>query len=170
MISEIFTFIITLFRGLLDIFKLALNIGENKKKIKVILQHREWVEALYLIITNHGVRPTTIIDFQVNEYNANGKQPFYQHAVLHESEEDNKLPIKLEESDTVEFRLSDILMDWFYNDEHNFTIEVRDSTGKIYDIDKVEKLDTKFNQKYDITVKYMKNIKKAQLRKKLPLN
>lgn len=138
---------------------------QNRKKVLVKVQYVPYYEYLKLIISNENKIPTKIVDLIIIQYikSKNMYQQFEgipRNSYLSTRQEkrlDEILPALISQGESIELILNEHLLDCYFDEEKFFIIEVFDTSGRKYQITRVEEFNPKFGGILKVKNKFKKS-------------
>lgn len=103
---------------------------KDKRKLKIILEQLQFQSVYQIIITNTGFRPITIQDIQVFAATTYGDRT--RDTPWDEEYNYPKFPFKLEDSESVTFRLTTYMNSYIRDNKYHLNIVVYDGEGRTY--------------------------------------
>ena len=149
---SIYGAIVATILGIKELIKFFKEINQNKRKILVKIQYVPYNECLNLIISNESKIPTKIIDLIIITYSKHNNKYHQDEGIPRnyllsyhaEKNIDELLPAMLLEGESIELTLNENLMEYYFDKNKFFTVDVFDITGRKYQVSRAET----FNPKY----------------------
>jgi hypothetical protein len=149
-----------------DIIMWAVEQYQNRRKVLVKIQYVPYYEYLKLIISNESKIPTKIVDLiiiQYIKYNNKYQQidEIPRNCYLSTRQEkllDDIFPVLLSQGESIEIILNDHLIDFYFNNDKFFIVEVFDTSGRKYKITRTETFNPKFGGISKVKNKFKKSI------------
>src|SRR5258706_1217418 len=133
---DIITLILAVWGAVLSTILGIRELRKDKRSLKIILEHVNWMETKRLVIINTGLRPITIdqVFISVNiknhgPYDAMPKKAFWSDAEDHKPP---RLPFTLEDGRMAVFYVSEFVNEQLRLENSFLKIQVYDAEGNIY--------------------------------------
>jgi hypothetical protein len=147
--SDVLTLIIALWGAVISTILGIRELRKEKRNLWVVLERQVFVERFCVVITNIGYRPVTISSIFIGwtpekkENNYPGEK--IPASAMVDPEDDEKLPITLEDGQSIVLRVGQILSDMATSKNLRLGVIVYDSQGKKYQLNERRMYNPKHN-------------------------